>query len=102
MKAPSILLSLLTLFATTMIPPSVGAPALEKTEERIDFERARTLMQKRRSGATLTPEETAYLERARRERRDSAPAGAGREIKSGATVGFKPLTEMTAEDRYKE
>jgi hypothetical protein len=101
MKAPSLLLILLTLFATP-VALSVGAPSPQKAEERVDFERARTLMQKRRSGATLTPEETAYLERARRERRDSAPAGAGREIKSGATVGFKPLTEMTAEDRYKD
>ena len=33
----------------------------------------------------------------------SAGAGATRpEIKSGASVGFKPLTEMTAEDRYQD
>jgi hypothetical protein len=70
----------------------------------IDFERARSLLRKRQGGEKLTPEEEAYVRRAQEARRQQGnnrqqgarPAG-GRE-----TTGLKPLTEMSADDRYKE
>ncbi len=71
----------------------------------IDFERARSLLRKRQGGEKLTPEEEAYVRRAQEARRrqqgnnrqqGARPAG-GRE-----TTGLKPLTEMSADDRYKE
>jgi len=69
-------------------------------QEPIDFQRARSLMRKRQSGEKLTAEEQAYLDRARAARR-GATAPQRRALAGKEQVGFKPLTEMTAEDRYK-
>jgi hypothetical protein len=73
----------------------------------IDFAKARELMRKRQAGGVLTKEEAAYLERAIAARRGgqnpaskNRPGGDSRAILGKETVGFKPLTEMTAEDRY--
>lgn len=77
-----------------------------KREEPIDFEKARQLLRKQRDGQKLTPEEQAYVDRARAARgqnpqRPNAnqPAGASEPKPS---LGLKPLNEMTDEDRYKE
>lgn len=88
-------------------PPAGGARAPRRAaqEERIDFEKARELLQKRQSGEKLTEEEAAYLQRARAARQ--AAQGAGQPNRNtGPTggkekIGEKPLTEMTSEDRYK-
>jgi hypothetical protein len=75
------------------------APAA-KAAEPIDFNRARPLLEKRRRGEALTAAETAYLDRAiearRRAERDRPPAAA-----QADTSKLKPLSEMTATDRYK-
>jgi hypothetical protein len=73
-------------------------------EPTIDFDRARRLLQKRRSGAKLTPDEEAYLQRAMAARQAGR---AGRQgpptaspLQPRETTGLVPLSEMSAEDRY--
>lgn len=65
----------------------------------IDFGRARELLRKRRDGQRLTAAEEEYLQRAREARRraqgDRPQPRGGRD-----QTGRKPLTEMTAADRY--
>ena len=65
-------------------------------EEEVDWGRARELLRRSQQGGTLSPEEQAYLQRAREERarrlRDATP---GR-----PTVGLTPLTEL-GKDGYK-
>lgn len=81
-------------------------------QEPIDFEKARGLMQKRNRGERLSAEEEAYLQRAIAARRGQQAAGrpmppAGRPAAPGVRqggrekVGFTPISEMTADDRYK-
>jgi hypothetical protein len=83
--------------------PAAAAPAAD--EDPIDFERARGLLRKRQGGEKLTPDEEAYLRRAqeaRRRQQGNNPRQAGRPAGGRETTGLKPLTEMTADDRYKE
>jgi hypothetical protein len=78
-----------------------NAPA-DKTQQPIDFDRARQLIQKRQRGQALSAEEEAYVRRAIEARRaGQQPPGVSRQIILRDTTGLKPLTEMTAEDRYK-
>jgi hypothetical protein len=81
--------------------PATGQAQSAPAAEPIDFQRAQRLRQGKARGERLSPEDEAYLQRAMEARRRgqgqaALPAG-GRE-----SVGFKPLTEMSAEDRYKE
>jgi hypothetical protein len=74
--------------------------------ESIDFDRAQALLQKRQKGGQLTPDESAYLERVRQIRRaQKAGKQAAQKTKTPQggrdKIGQKPLTEMTALDRYK-
>jgi len=81
--------------------PAVTAPASAE-QGQIDWEYARQLMQKFRSGQTLTAEETAYLDKARRAKGQAGmqkgPAAASNPTTS---TGLIPLDEMTAKARYK-
>jgi hypothetical protein len=88
-------------FASAQPPTVKEKPA---ADEAIDFARARELLQKRNRGEKLSAAEQAYLRRAMEARRaqqgknrpaQSQPPRGGRE-----SVGFKPLSEMTADDRY--
>jgi len=74
---------------------SVAQEGNEKQTEEIDFARARQLMQKRRAGEKLTAEEEAFLKRAQAEYQRRQQPIAARE-----KTGLKPLSEMTADDRY--
>lgn len=68
-------------------------------DQPVDWQRARELYRREQRGETLTTDERAYLERAKRERRGQTEvkiAGQGRE-----TTGLVPVTEM-GESRYKE
>jgi hypothetical protein len=77
-------------------------------EEPLNRERVKELYEKSKRGDKLTPEEQKYLDRAIQElKKDKKPdpvpplpkpAEKREELKS---TGLKPLTEMTAEDRYK-
>jgi hypothetical protein len=88
--------------AVWIVALSVAAFAQEKEKsrpERIDFERARQLLQKERRGERLTSDEADYLAKAK------AARGAGgdrRALLNRETTGLKPLTEMTADDKYKD
>jgi len=79
-------------------------------DKKIDWNYARQLYQRSQRGETLTPEEKAYLDRAREERKKKG-AGADREpqqrpdqrTRAGVgltSMGLVPLPEMTT-DRYK-
>lgn len=81
-------------------------PAKRGGQERIDFEKARQLLQKTNRGEKLTDEEQQYLDKAKAARRAQAgkarPAAGDqqRAIFGKETTGFKPLTEMGADDKY--
>ncbi len=78
-------------------PTATQQPA-KAADEPIDFMRARALLQKKRSGGTLTDDEEAYLARAIAARTaGQRPAGV---MPPRDKTGMKPLTEMTAEDRH--
>ena len=91
----------------TAKPPAVAAS--DKAEPAIDFDKARALFQKRQGGQKLTAEEEAYIQRAMAARqKQNPPNGAGQPSARNLpaptpreTVGLKPLSEMSATDRYK-
>jgi len=92
--------SLATAQETATQPKPAAQPAGE-----IDFNKARTLLQKRQAGEKLTADEAAYLERAIAARRANQAGQQGRDsraILGKDKIGFNPLTEMTAEDRYQD
>jgi hypothetical protein len=100
----------LLVFVTTLQCSDLSAQTPErskpgaKSEETIDFDRARQLMQKQRNGGKLTAEEEAFLRRAMEEFRKRNPnAGRGGNPPPAPrdSIGLKPLNEMTADDRYK-
>ncbi len=77
-------------------PSKPGEPTAAQGE-KIDFDRARQLFQKRQNGGKLTEDEELYLRRAMAARQGtgtpSAPAPREK-------TGLVPLTEMSATDRY--
>ncbi len=94
--------------------PSEPAPRARQTaEQAIDFQRARELLRKVQSGERLTADEQTYLDRARAARRSSQqqanrpPAGQRSPAAGNPTQqrvvdasSLRPLTELTAADRY--
>lgn len=96
MKTPTLLAALLFLGLASL-------PAQNK-DEPVDFTKARQLMERQRSGQTLTAEEKAYLDRAlaERKRRPGNEAGKGVRIATQrkAPDRLPPLTDMSASDRY--
>ena len=79
-----------------------AAPAAApKADEPIDFQRARQLLEKRRSGEKLDPADEAYLQRAIEARRRGQPEAPRPALLPVDTSQFKPLSEMSADDRYK-
>ncbi|HUU42986.1 MAG TPA: hypothetical protein VMX57_04360, partial [Planctomycetota bacterium] len=73
-------------------------------DDPIDWNYARGLIEKSRRGGTLTPEEQAYLDRARKERAARNRPDQNRPANAPAardTTGLVPLEEMTAEQEYK-
>lgn len=83
----------------------IGAIQVVAQQGEIAWNRARQLRQRSLRGEKLTEEEQTYLQRAielrqkqrpQRQRPQQRPAA---EIKP--PVGLKPLTDMTADDRYK-
>lgn len=77
-------------------------PAESKTAEpAIDFEKARELFQRRQRGGKLTADEEKYLQRAIEARRNQAGGRPAGNLTPRESTGMKPLSEMTATDRYK-
>jgi hypothetical protein len=108
------LVILATLSAVCFIA-AVGAE--DKVPPPIDWDKAREIYRKDQSGQQLTADERAYLERAKAERARNNPngnpgaggnpganpgTGAASQPAGKPSVGLKPLTEMSADDRYKE
>ncbi len=78
-------------------------PTSAQEPDAIDFRRARALLQKRRQGEMLTADEAAYLQRAieaRRARQNQGDQPRRAAIEPRESTGLKPLSEMTADDRY--
>ncbi len=76
----------------------------ESTEQPIDFDLARELLQKRQRGEPLSSDEQTYLQRAMEARRNGAGQSSGRQSANPVpreSTGLNPLNEMTANDRYK-
>lgn len=79
---------------------AADSPTSKSAESAIDFEKARTLFQKRQKGEKLSEEDEKYLQRAmeaRRNQQGGRPAG---NLTPRASTGMQPLTEMSADDRY--
>jgi hypothetical protein len=72
-----------------------------KKDGPIDWRYAQQLLQKSNGGQTLTPEEKAYLDRAKEERRKMAGSQAASSQPTTAGTGLVPLDQMTAKDKYK-
>ena len=106
---PRLRLACLASFAAAFLFVSVSATAGEPAapSDPIDFNYARQLLQKSRSGQTLTAEERAYLDRARAERARRTGAGGAAAGRAGpvpaekTSTGLVPLTQMAVQDRYK-
>ena len=93
-------LSTCAFLAAQDVPKKETKPEAGSTE-KIDFEKARVLLQKQNSGGKLTDEEAAYLKRAKAARRAGQGAPQNNRMIGGKDkVGLKPLTEMSADDRY--
>ena len=73
------------------------AQAVAQTSDQIDWKRAQQIHQKFLKGEKLTKEEQAYHDRAARAYR----ARSNQHPPAKPPVGLKPLTDMTAKDRYK-
>src|SRR5262245_15933971 len=104
------------IFTSTLACGQEAKP--EAKTEKIDFNRARELVQKRTKGEKLTAEEEAFVKRAmdayqawqllerltgggERPENPRAQNPAPPRAEGKSSVGFKPLTEMSAEDKYK-
>ena len=77
----------------------LGAATHAQSPAGIDFEKARQLRQRMLAGERLTDEERDYLQRAIQARRQLPRAAAAPAVR--ASTGWKPLSDMSAEDRYK-
>jgi hypothetical protein len=88
---------------------TVSLACVSKAEGPIDLKRVKALYEKSRRGDRLTPEEQKYLDRALKQLKDAKKPDRPRPLprkeiekrKEQKSTGLKPLTEMTAKDRYK-
>ncbi len=92
-----------------LTPAAVSAQAEKQPADAIDFDKARAIFQKRQRGEKITADEEAYVQKAMAARRAANPNGNspnGPQRQSAPmpreTIGLKPLTEMSAKDRYKD
>ena len=84
-------------------PAETKPAAQEKAqppEEQIDFNKARELFRKKQRGEKLSADEEAYLNRALEARRQRQGGRDNRQMPPGEKTGLKPLSEMSADDRY--
>lgn len=66
----------------------------------IDWPRAQQLFRREQSGEKLSEADQAYLDRAKEIRRKSGTGGGGPANQRKAPATLKPLSDMTAEERY--
>ncbi len=87
-------------------PDGKNAGQQVERSKQIDFDRARQLLQRKGKGEKLSADDETYLQRAIEARRRMQQRGQGarqrdsRTIKAAEKTGLRPLSEMTAEDRY--
>lgn len=81
-----------------LVSLSIGL-SVGHAQDDIDFDKARQLRQRLARGDQLTDEERTYLERAIRARRDQGQPPANQPARP--RTGLVPLTDMSADDRYK-
>jgi len=74
--------------------PDAPKPPASQPPGEIDWDRAKRLLEMAKNGQTLSPEDQAYLDKAR-EIRARATAAAK------PSTGLIPLDQMTAQDKYK-
>jgi hypothetical protein len=92
----TLLIPVVSTLAQTSSPPSSAPPAAE-----IDWQKARTFLERERRGEALNTEEQAYLNRAKEIRRQAAGVRGGRTPdQRTAPERMVPLTDMTATDRH--
>ena len=97
----SIVLTLLTGLSLAL-PYAAFAQAERPAAEAIDFDKARAIFQKRQSGEKISADEEAYLKKAMAARAAGQNGNrANNNLTPRATTGQKPLTEMSADDKYK-
>src|SRR5689334_22979321 len=103
-------LLILFLFSVALAATVRAADPATTRPAAIDWDRARALYQREQRGDRLTPEEQAYLDRAKAERRQGrGPAGAQQQalpsgppaITGKESTGFVPLDQLTADEKYK-
>ena len=89
-------------------PDRTGSRPARTARDEIDWDRARELYRRSQRGQTLSPEDRAYLERAKRARaegrgpgRVSRPGRAPKAPPATARTGLVPLDQMTDKDTYK-
>jgi len=90
-------LSGLMLAACAMVV--VLGQAIAQTKDGIDWDKAKAIRQRMLEGERLTDQERAYLQRAREAIQAKQKPRAPEPLKPPA--GLTPLTDMTADDRYK-
>lgn len=87
---------------------ALTAALSSSADDAIDSKKVRELHQKVRNGEKLTPDEQAYYERGKAARRKGevpkgkAPSTSPAAVAGNTSTGLVPLSDMTAEDRYKD
>ena len=94
MNRPILLVVLLFQLCTACLVVAQAPPA---TEAPIDFQKARALREKHRSGAELTESEQAYVDRALRARQERMRRI--REAQRRPPATLVPLTDMSSQGR---
>jgi len=93
-------------FVCCLVILSVAVSSISNGQDAIDRQRVKELYEKSRRGDKLSPEEQKYLDRAlqilkKSKDKKPIPTKGDEKRKEQPSTGLKPLTEMTAEDRYK-
>lgn len=91
------------LFALIALQFSVISSFAQNTDAPVDWPKAQGLFQREQRGEKLSVEDQKYLDHAKelRQRRGGKPGGGGGTANQRkAPAALKPLTDMTADDRY--
>ena len=87
--------------ASGLLVLCLSLSSVSKGQDAIDRNRVKELYEKSKRGDKLTPEEQKYLDRALLELKKSNDKKADEKREEQRFTGLKPLTEMTADDKYK-
>ncbi|WP_395749910.1 hypothetical protein [Prosthecobacter sp.] len=79
---------------------SGGSAPSTQGQDGIDWQKAQALHRREQNGEKLSEADQKYLDHAKEVRSRSGNRGSGQANQRKAPEGLKPLTDMTAEDRY--